>query len=106
MDLPVPLVAVNCLILHRAEHFAVRNGIGSALADGLGMGLGYVLAMTLVGCVRELLGRGTLFGTRILAEGPLLLAVLPAGGFLCLGLLMGLCAMAGRKSHDKEGTQA
>jgi len=105
----VPLIAVNCLILNRADAFAAQNSPAAAIADAVGMGLGYIVAMTLTGAVRELLGAGTVFGQRVLAAGyqPVLLAVMPAGGLLVVGLLIGIAnAIAARHSGKKEGESA
>ena len=100
----VPLTGVSCLILNRSETSA-KAGLGAALADGLCMGAGYTLALTLLGCLRELLGRGTLFGWALPLAGyePVLVAAMPAGGFLLLGLLMGLGApRGGKEERDHE----
>ena len=102
----VPLIAVNCLILNRSETFAAESGPVSAVVDSICMGLGYTLALTLVGILRELIGCGTIFGAAILPASyePMLLAVMPAGGFLALGLMMGIynvIAGRGRKGASK-----
>ena len=98
----VPLIAVNCLLLSRAE-FACDNGFGATFADAVGMGVGYICAMTVVGIVRELLGKGTLFGATVLPGSPVLLMALPAGGFLAVGLLMGIFnAIVGKKDKKEE----
>ena len=88
----IPLIVVNCIILARAEAFASKNGVVASAVDGLGMGLGFTLALTLIGCIRELLGNGSVFGISVLgaAYEPMLLTVLPAGGFLVFGLLLGI----------------
>ncbi len=101
----VPLIAVSSLILCGGSEAAGR-GFGAAIADGLVMGIGYAVAMTLLGAVRELLGRGTAFGAAVLpaAYEPLLLAALPAGGLMLLGIAMGLYnAVFGRGRNGKEG---
>ncbi len=92
LGLFIPLIVVNCIILGRAEAFASRNPILLSLADGLGMGLGFTLALIILGSVRELLGNGTIFGIQVLASGfePALIMLLPPGAFLALGLLLGL----------------
>lgn len=103
----VPLIAVNSLVLDRAD-FARKNGFGAALCDALGMGVGLVFAMTLIGAVRELLGRGSVFGVKLLGAGysPMAVALLPAGGLLLVGLLAGgFNALAGKKDK-KEGESA
>lgn len=102
----LPLVAVNCLLLSRAD-YAAEHGIGPAVTDAVGMGLGYVCAITIVGIVREFLAYGSIFGANILnTYSPVVLATLPAGGFLILGLLMGIFnAILGKKA-DEEETEA
>ncbi len=86
----IPLIVVNCLILGRAEAFASRNGLRMSLADGLGMGLGFTLALFILGAVRELFGAGSLLGVSVFGGGyqPLLLMILPPGAFIALGLLL------------------
>jgi len=88
----IPLIVVNCIILARAEMFASKNGIVSSIADGLGMGLGFTLALFVIGSVREILGAGEIFGMDITggAIQPATTFILPAGGFLVLGILMAL----------------
>lgn len=86
----IPLIVVNCIILGRAEAFASRNGVWPALADGAGMGVGFTLALFVLGAVREVLGSGALLGVALFgpAYQPLLLLILPPGAFLALGLLL------------------
>lgn len=86
----IPLIVVNCLILGRAEAFASRQPLWSSAADGAGMGLGFTLALVMLGGVRELLGAGSLFGLPLAGAGfhPMLLMVLPPGAFLALGFLL------------------
>ncbi len=88
----VPLIVVNCIILARAEVFASRNSIFRSLLDALGMGVGFTLALLLIGSVREILGSGSIFGIPVLGYSydPVLLFVLPPGAFLTIGLFMGL----------------
>ncbi len=88
----IPLIAVNCIILARAEAFASKNGVLLSMADGLGMGLGFTGAITLIGCIRELIGAGTVFGLRVMgtAYEPMTIMVLAPGGFLVFGSLLGL----------------
>ena len=88
----LPLIVVNCIILGRAEAFASKNPVVASAFDGLGMGVGFTLALTLIGCIRELLGNGSVFGINILGASyqPMLLMILPAGGFLVFGLLLGI----------------
>jgi electron transport complex protein RnfE len=86
----IPLIVVNCIILGRAEAFASRNAPLPALADGLGMGAGFTLALFVLGAVREILGSGLLLGLPLFGPGyqPLLLMILPPGAFIALGLLL------------------
>ena len=99
----LPLIVVNCIILGRAEAFASKNPVAASAADGLGMGIGFTLALTLMGCIRELLGNGTVFGASLLGASyqPMLLMILPAGGFLVFGLLLGIInALSNRGKED------
>lgn len=95
----IPLIVVNCLILARAESFASKNGVMDSIIDGLGMGVGYTLAMVALSSVRELLGNGTLFGLRILPEAyePMMIMIQPPGSFIALGLLIGLVNYLSRR---------
>lgn len=87
----IPLIVVNCILLGRAEAFASRHGIIDSAADGIGIGLGFTVALTLIGSVRELLGTGHLFGAEIYPESyGSLLFILAPGAFIVLGLLMAL----------------
>ena len=82
----IALIVVNCLILGRAEAFASKNGPGRAALDGLGMGIGFTLALLFIGVVREILGAGTLFGVELFPDGfqTWTIMVLPSGGFLAM----------------------
>ena len=86
----VPLIVVNCIILGRAEAFAQKNPILLSVADGLGMGIGFTMSLTLLGAVREILGYGTLFGHGVLWESfqPFTFMVEAPGAFVCLGLVL------------------
>ena len=86
----LPLIVVNCIILARAEAFASKNPVLHSAMDGIGMGIGFTVALTLIGSIRELLGNGTLFGTQVFGASyqPMLLLILPAGGFIVFGLLL------------------
>ena len=88
----IPLIVVNCIIFGRAEAFACKNKPVAAIADGLGMGLGFTCAITLICAVRELFGAGTLLGMQVMPAGymPMDLLVKPAGGFIVFGLMMAL----------------
>lgn len=85
----IPLIAVNCIILGRAEAFASKNPPLHSIADGLGMGMGFTLALAMLATVRELLGNGTILGWSAGFHQPILLMILPPGGFLALGCLLG-----------------
>ena len=88
----IPLIVVNCIIFGRAEAFAFKNKPIPSIVDGLGMGLGFTCAITLICAVRELFGVGTLLGVQVMPAGypPMDLLVKPAGGFIVLGLMMAL----------------
>ena len=90
LGLFIPLIVVNCIIFARAEAFASKNGPLASMTDGLGMGLGFTVSLTLISAVRELIGSGTLFGFPVLgANYPgVLLFVLAPGGYITLGLVM------------------
>jgi electron transport complex protein RnfE len=91
LGLFIPLIVVNCIVLGRAEAFASKNNVFLSLADGLGMGLGFTLALTLLGIIREFLGTGKLFGIPIYPESyGSLLFILAPGGFIVLGYLIAL----------------
>lgn len=86
----IPLIVVNCLILGRAEAFASKHRLTPAIVDGVGMGLGFTLALFVLGAVRELFGSGTLLGYAVFGAHyqPLLLMILPPGAFIAMGLLL------------------
>jgi len=92
LGLYIPLIVVNCIIMARAEAFAYKNGILASALDGLGMGIGFTLALTLLASIRELLGAGTWFGMQIFGESfhPAIIMILPPGAFMTLGLLLAL----------------
>ena len=91
LGLFIPLIVVNCIILGRAEAFAAKNTPVAALFDGIGIGLGFTLALTLLGIVRELLGAGAIFGFTLLPETTnILLFILPPGAFISLGFLIAI----------------
>ena len=89
----IPLIVVNCIILGRAEGFANKNPVMASLADGLGMGVGFTLAMVLLATFRELLGNGTWLNVNLLGQAfhnqPLLIAILAPGAFILMGFIMG-----------------
>ncbi|WP_028828359.1 electron transport complex subunit RsxE [Proteocatella sphenisci] len=92
LGLFIPLIVVNCIILARAESFASKNNPVLSIADGIGMGLGFSLALTLLGSVREILGNGSIFGMSMFGAGfqPALIMILPPGAFLALGMILAL----------------
>ncbi|HDS09244.1 MAG TPA: electron transport complex subunit E [Firmicutes bacterium] len=86
----IPLIVVNCIILGRAEAFASKNNPLQSVLDGLGMGIGFTLALVLIGAIREILGANKLFGYLFFPQEfpPLVFMILPPGGFLTMGLLL------------------
>lgn len=89
LGLFIPLIVVNCIILGRAEAFAAKNGVVSSIFDGIGMGLGFTIALTLLGAVRELLGTGKVFSMTLFPESyGALIFVLAPGAFIALGYLI------------------
>lgn len=85
----IPLIVVNCLILGRAEAFASKNSLSASIVDALGMGMGFVIALTALGAVREILGNGSIFEFRFVSEdaNTLILFILPPGAFIALAYL-------------------
>ncbi|MBE5777635.1 MAG: electron transport complex subunit E [Clostridiales bacterium] len=106
LGLFIPLIVVNCIILARAEAFAGKNPVLASGVDGLGMGLGFTLALTLIGVIREFIGAGTAFGFQVLGSSyePMLLIVMASGGFLTYGLLLGIINLLteSKKSHRQK----
>ena len=91
LGLFIPLIVVNCVILGRAEAFAAKNSTGASLMDGIAIGLGFTLGLTLLGICRELLGAGSIFGLTLLPETyNMLMFVLPPGAFITLGFLVAI----------------
>lgn len=88
LGLFIPLIVVNCLVLGRAEAFASKNKLMSSAIDGLGMGLGFTFALTLLGAVREILGSGSIFGLKFIAGDGMLIFILSPGAFIALGYLI------------------
>ncbi|MCQ2551871.1 MAG: electron transport complex subunit E [Clostridia bacterium] len=88
----IPLIVVNCIILGRAEMFANKNSVIDSALDGIGMGIGYTIALTLMGCIRELLGNGTLFGVTVTANviTPMTIMTMAPGGFLTFGVMIAI----------------
>ena len=88
LGLFIPLIVVNCIVLGRAEAFANKNSVADSALDGLGIGLGFTIALTVLGLCRELLGNGSLFGWKFIQGDGMLAFVLAPGAFLVLGYLM------------------
>lgn len=91
LGLFIPLIVVNCIVLGRAEAFAAKNGVVASAFDGIGIGLGFTIALTLLGAIRELLGTGKLFNLTIMSEqfGSLIFVLAP-GAFIALGFLIAI----------------
>jgi electron transport complex protein RnfE len=98
----IPLIVVNCIILGRAEAFASRNPVALSMVDGLSVGLGFTLSLTLVGSIREILGSGTWFGMWVFWDSfePFAFMVKAPGAFICLGLLLGAMNAYSRKRGE------
>lgn len=94
----LPLIVVNCIILGRAEAFANKNSVGDSALDGIGVGLGFTIALTAVGLVREILGSGSAFGCKLVSGDGMLAFVLAPGAFIVLSFLM----VAFRKLTSKK----
>ncbi|MGD9560016.1 MAG: electron transport complex subunit RsxE [Oscillospiraceae bacterium] len=99
----LPLITVNCIILGRAEMFASKNGVAASAIDGLSMGLGFTIVISLMSLVRELLGSGAIFGVHVLPEqlAPMSIMALPPGGFFVFGVFMALALFIERKTTGK-----
>ncbi len=86
----IPLIVVNCIVLGRAEAFASKNNILSSLVDGLGMGLGFTMALGVLGAIREIIGSGAIFGYKFIKGDGILVFILAPGAFIALGYLIAL----------------
>lgn len=104
----IPLIVVNCIILARAEAYAFKNGVAESAFDAIGMGLGFTVALTALGAVREFLGNGTVFDIVATPAGfqPALLVILAPGGFIALGIFMALFRVYQNWSAAKKGEPA
>ena len=98
LGLFIPLIVVNCIVLGRAEAFANKNGILDSTLDGLGIGLGFTLSLTVLGIVREILGSGSIFGFKFISGDGMLAFVMAPGAFLALGYLMVLFNKIAKKN--------
>ncbi len=104
LGLYIPLIVVNCIILGRAEAYANKNPVGLSILDGLGMGIGFTVALTLAGAVREILGDGTCFGARVLPSTvePIKLFTQPPGAFLVIALFIAIMNAIGIKTRQRK----
>lgn len=96
----IPLIVVNCIVLGRAEAFAAKNNVFSSFIDGLGMGLGFTMALVIIGGIREMLGAGSIFGYKFIAEGSdgILVFILAPGAFITLGFLIAILKKLNKSS--------
>lgn len=92
LGLFIPLIVVNCIILGRAESYASKNNVLYSILDGVGMGIGFTISLTIVGIIRELLGTGAIFGRVVMPQGyiPATVMILAPGAFFTLGILMAI----------------
>lgn len=104
----LPLITVNCIILGRAEMFARKNKVLPSVLDGLGMGLGFTAALLAMGCIRELLGAGTLFNIPVTTGliSPVIIFILPPGGFFVFGILTALANKLSNRQPKKSGCES
>ena len=99
----IPLIVVNCIVLGRAEAFANKNTVFDSLLDGLGMGIGFTIALTLIGAIREILGSGSIMGFQFIpAEYHILIFVLAPGAFLVFGFVMAAVRFIVNKREEKK----
>jgi electron transport complex protein RnfE len=104
MGLYIMLIVAFAIILSRAEMFASKNKLLPSFIDGVGMGTGFLLALVLLGIFREFLGKGSLWGFHILPAKPLLIMIMPTGGFFAMGLMMGWLNWIDRKFFGGKGS--
>ena len=103
----IPLIVVNCIVLGRAEAFANKNSVFDSLLDGLGMGIGFTIALTLIGAIREILGSGSIMGFQFIpAEYHILIFVLAPGAFLVFGFVMAAVRYIVNKREEKKKQKA
>lgn len=102
LGLFIPLIVVNCIVLGRAEAFASKHGVFDSALDGLGIGLGFAMSLTLLGMVREFLGAMSFFGHKLVAADGALVFVLAPGAFLVLGFLLALVNVLKKKRQAKQ----
>jgi len=99
MGIFIPLIVVNCILLGRAEAFASKNGVVASVADGLGMGIGYTISLVILAAIREVLGNGTFYKIPVFGPTfePFAFIVTAPGAFVCLGLMLGIMNLLGKK---------
>jgi len=99
MGIFIPLIVVNCILLGRAEAFASKNGVVRSCADGLGMGLGFTISLVILASIREILGNGTFYNIPVFGPSfePFAFLVTAPGAFVCLGLMLAIMNMLGKK---------
>lgn len=104
LGLFIPLIVVNCIILGRAEAYASKNKPLDSVMDGLSMGLGFTIALTIMGAIRELFGAGTLFGLKVMPNGfqPASILIMAPGGFFVMGLLLAVFRGIQNRKKNKE----
>lgn len=103
----IPLIVVNCIILARAEAFASKNSVGLSALDGLGMGVGFTGALSIISSIREILGAGTIWGVNVLGGAtPMTMFILAPGGFIILGLVIAMVQLIIRVSGKRKGGDA
>ena len=104
----LPLIVVNCIILARAEAYAGKNAVMPSIADGIGMGIGFTLALVMIAAIREFFGTGSIMGFQLMGASfePVLLFILAPGGFLVFGLLLGIInAIADKRKASKANKE-
>jgi electron transport complex protein RnfE len=106
MGLYIVLIVAFAIVLSRAEMFASKNKLLPSLVDGAAMGLGFLLALVVLGVFREFLGKGSLWGSQILPGKPVLIMIMPAGGFFAMGLVMGWLNWIDRKFFGGTGASS
>ncbi|WP_040196015.1 electron transport complex subunit RsxE [Candidatus Soleaferrea massiliensis] len=104
----IPLIVVNCIILGRAEAFASKNSLFDSILDAIGMGLGFTIALIVIGSIREIIGNGTWFGITLFETAPFPLFILPPGGFFVFGITIAVVTMItkGKKPNKSIGCAA
>jgi electron transport complex protein RnfE len=99
LGLFIPLIVVNCIVLGRAEAFASRNSAGASILDGLGMGIGFTLALVLLGTIRELLGNLSFFGYKLVEADGMMVFILAPGAFITLGFIIAIMNWMKHRKH-------